>query len=116
MRPKGLVAVDEERIAQVMEETPEVIAAYLFGSAARGETDQFNNDSSTKQWWSQSHHCGIENMFWPRQVTCLPMNRNRTIVGLKRYLVSEIYHGIEQEVNGFRRWRDQIVQILQTLG
>ena len=43
MRPKGLVAVDEERIAQVMEKTPEVIAAYLFGSAARGETDQFSD-------------------------------------------------------------------------
>jgi len=43
MRPKGLVVVDEERIAQVMEETPEVIAAYLFGSAARGEMDHFSD-------------------------------------------------------------------------
>jgi predicted nucleotidyltransferase len=43
MRPKGLVVVDEKRIAQVMEATPEVIAAYLFGSAARGETDQFSD-------------------------------------------------------------------------
>jgi len=43
MRPKGLVVVDEKRIAQVMEATSEVIAAYLFGSAARGETDQFSD-------------------------------------------------------------------------
>lgn len=43
MRPKGAVIVDEERIAQVMKETPEVIAAYLFGSAARGETDHFSD-------------------------------------------------------------------------
>jgi len=43
MRPKGLVVVDEKRIAQVMKAIPEVIAAYLFGSAARGETDQFSD-------------------------------------------------------------------------
>ena len=43
VRPKGLVVVDEEQIAQVMKETPEVIAAYLFGSAARGETDHFSD-------------------------------------------------------------------------
>jgi uncharacterized protein len=43
MRPKGLVVVDEKRIEQVMEAIPEVIAAYLFGSAAWGETDQFSD-------------------------------------------------------------------------
>ncbi len=43
MRPKGKVVVDEVRIAQLMAETTGVIAAYLFGSVVRGETDHFSD-------------------------------------------------------------------------
>jgi len=43
MRVKGSVQVDEQKLVQIIEQFPSVIAAYLFGSAARGETDHFSD-------------------------------------------------------------------------
>ncbi|MCS7263702.1 MAG: DUF86 domain-containing protein [Armatimonadetes bacterium] len=43
MRVKGLVKVDEQKLAHIIGQFPSVIAAYLFGSAARGEVDHFSD-------------------------------------------------------------------------
>ncbi len=43
MRPKGAVTVSEEQLAQIVRGFPSVIAAYLFGSVARGEADHFSD-------------------------------------------------------------------------
>ncbi|MCX7968829.1 MAG: DUF86 domain-containing protein [Armatimonadetes bacterium] len=43
MRVKGFVKVDEQKLAQIIGQFPSVIAAYLFGSAARGEVDHFSD-------------------------------------------------------------------------
>ncbi|MFN4179691.1 MAG: type VII toxin-antitoxin system HepT family RNase toxin [Armatimonadota bacterium] len=43
MRPKGIVAVNEEQLAQIVSEFPSVLAAYLFGSVVRGDADHFSD-------------------------------------------------------------------------
>ncbi len=43
MRPKGIVSVNEEQLAQIVGEFPSVIAAYLFGSVVRGDADHFSD-------------------------------------------------------------------------
>ncbi|MFN3422132.1 MAG: type VII toxin-antitoxin system MntA family adenylyltransferase antitoxin, partial [Armatimonadota bacterium] len=43
MRPKGIVAVNEKQLAQIVGEFPSVLAAYLFGSVVRGDADHFSD-------------------------------------------------------------------------
>ncbi len=43
MRPKGIVSVNEEQLAQIVSEFPSVLAAYMFGSVVRGDADHFSD-------------------------------------------------------------------------